>query len=39
MEDQFTMSNRHQELASPEQMASGKDFSNPLMADRLPKTI
>ncbi|GKE08259.1 hypothetical protein Tco_1411810, partial [Tanacetum coccineum] len=30
---------RHQELASPEQMASGKDFSNPLMADSLPKTI
>ncbi|GJS26290.1 hypothetical protein Tco_0486910 [Tanacetum coccineum] len=30
---QFTMSNRHQELASPEQMTSGKDFSNPLMAD------
>ncbi|GJR95000.1 hypothetical protein Tco_0267174 [Tanacetum coccineum] len=34
---QFTMSNRHQELASPEQTASGKDFSNPLMADSLPK--
>ncbi|GJY61907.1 hypothetical protein Tco_0462564 [Tanacetum coccineum] len=34
-----TMSNRHQELASPEQTASGKDFSNPLMADSLPKTI
>ncbi|GKA80234.1 hypothetical protein Tco_0786830 [Tanacetum coccineum] len=33
------MSNRHQELASPEQTASGKDFSNPLMADSLPKTI
>ncbi|GKE91679.1 hypothetical protein Tco_1572774 [Tanacetum coccineum] len=30
---------RYQELASPEQMASGKDFSNPLMADSLPKTI
>ncbi|GJY91986.1 hypothetical protein Tco_0507768 [Tanacetum coccineum] len=30
---------RHQELASPEQTASGKDFSNPLMADSLPKTI
>ncbi|GJT08574.1 hypothetical protein Tco_0843036 [Tanacetum coccineum] len=29
----------HQELASPEQTASGKDFSNPLMADSLPKTI
>ncbi|GKE65265.1 hypothetical protein Tco_1519426 [Tanacetum coccineum] len=36
---QFTMSNRHQELASPEQTASGKDFSKPLMADSLPKTI
>ncbi|GKE84312.1 hypothetical protein Tco_1558054 [Tanacetum coccineum] len=33
------MSNRHQELASPEQTALGKDFSNPLMADSLPKTI
>ncbi|GKD68713.1 hypothetical protein Tco_1322803, partial [Tanacetum coccineum] len=31
----FTMSNRHQELASPEQTTSGKDFSNPLMADTL----
>ncbi|GJU41260.1 hypothetical protein Tco_1194217 [Tanacetum coccineum] len=27
------------ELASPEQTTSGKDFSNPLMADSLPKTI
>ncbi|GJW85528.1 hypothetical protein Tco_0158673 [Tanacetum coccineum] len=36
---QFTMSNRHQELASPEQTASGKDFSNLLMANSLPKTI
>ncbi|GJZ24753.1 hypothetical protein Tco_0562212, partial [Tanacetum coccineum] len=36
---QFTMSNRHQELASPEQTAPGKDFSNSLMADSLPKTI
>ncbi|GKA28382.1 hypothetical protein Tco_0714550 [Tanacetum coccineum] len=33
------MSNRHQELASPEQTASGKAFSNPFMADSLPKTI
>ncbi|GJT00785.1 hypothetical protein Tco_0821954 [Tanacetum coccineum] len=43
------MSNRHQELASPEQTASalaipgqtttGKESSNPLMADSLPKTI
>ncbi|GKA34326.1 putative ribonuclease H-like domain-containing protein [Tanacetum coccineum] len=36
---QFTMSNRHQELSSPKQTALGKDFSNPLMADSLPKTI
>ncbi|GJU52934.1 hypothetical protein Tco_1226648 [Tanacetum coccineum] len=36
---QFTMSNKHQELVGSEQMASGKDFSNPLMADTLPKTI
>ncbi|GKA51175.1 hypothetical protein Tco_0744371 [Tanacetum coccineum] len=36
---QFTMSNRHQELASLEQTASGKDFSNPLMVNSLPKTI
>ncbi|GJS80513.1 hypothetical protein Tco_0730394 [Tanacetum coccineum] len=36
---QFTMSNIHQELASLEQTASGKDFSNPLMVDSLPKTI
>ncbi|GJX96158.1 hypothetical protein Tco_0351956 [Tanacetum coccineum] len=43
------MSNRHQELASPEQTnsalaipgqtATGKESSNPLMADSLPKTI
>ncbi|GJW59300.1 hypothetical protein Tco_0106031 [Tanacetum coccineum] len=26
-------------LASPKQMAHGKDFSNPLMVDSLPKTI
>ncbi|GJX00195.1 putative ribonuclease H-like domain-containing protein [Tanacetum coccineum] len=46
---QFTMSNRHQELASPEQTASelaspkqtalGKDISNPLIVDSLLKTI
>ncbi|GJT49791.1 hypothetical protein Tco_0975948 [Tanacetum coccineum] len=45
---QFTMSNRHQELASPEQTASalaipkqtatGKEISNPFMAGSLPKT-
>nr|GEW54158.1 putative ribonuclease H-like domain-containing protein [Tanacetum cinerariifolium] len=34
---QFTMSNPHQELASLDQMVSGKDSSNPLMADNLPK--
>nr|GEV57954.1 hypothetical protein [Tanacetum cinerariifolium] len=46
----FTMSNTHQELtspgandfckelASPKQTALGKDISNPLMTDRLPKT-
>ncbi|GJZ80719.1 hypothetical protein Tco_0645713 [Tanacetum coccineum] len=28
---QFTMPNRHQELASPEQTTSGKDLSNPLV--------
>nr|GEV88585.1 xylulose kinase-1 [Tanacetum cinerariifolium] len=48
---QFTMSNTHQELASPEangfckeltspkQTALGKDKSNPFMADSLPITI
>ncbi|GJX11688.1 ribonuclease H-like domain-containing protein [Tanacetum coccineum] len=36
---QFTMSNRHQELASPKQMTLGKDFSNPLIVDSLLKTI
>ncbi|GJS98655.1 hypothetical protein Tco_0819825 [Tanacetum coccineum] len=46
---QFTMSNRHQELASPKQTALalaspkqtaiGKDFPNPFMAGSLPKTI
>ncbi|GJR60612.1 hypothetical protein Tco_1502774 [Tanacetum coccineum] len=33
------MSNRHQELSSPEQTATGKDFSNPLIVDSLLKTI
>ncbi|GJY78668.1 hypothetical protein Tco_0484469 [Tanacetum coccineum] len=33
------MYNRHQELASPEQTAFGKDFSNPLIVDSLLKTI
>ncbi|GJR87762.1 putative ribonuclease H-like domain-containing protein [Tanacetum coccineum] len=46
---QFTMSNRHQELASPKQTALtlaslkktaiGKDFPNPFMAGSLSKTI
>ncbi|GJT00388.1 hypothetical protein Tco_0821557 [Tanacetum coccineum] len=30
---------QHQELASLEQTTSGKDFSNPLMADNLPKPL
>ncbi|GJR17933.1 hypothetical protein Tco_0966460 [Tanacetum coccineum] len=34
---QFTMSNSHQELASPEQTTYRKNFLNPLMADSLPK--
>ncbi|GKB08559.1 hypothetical protein Tco_0836871, partial [Tanacetum coccineum] len=33
------MSNRHQELTSPGQTATGKDFSNPLIVDSLLKTI
>ncbi|GJZ47546.1 hypothetical protein Tco_0601378 [Tanacetum coccineum] len=33
------MSNRHQELTSPEQTTTGKDFSNPLIVDSLLKTI
>ncbi|GJW58742.1 hypothetical protein Tco_0105473 [Tanacetum coccineum] len=33
------MSYRHQELTSPEQTATGKDFSNPLIVDSLLKTI
>nr|GEV87938.1 copia protein [Tanacetum cinerariifolium] len=36
---QFTMSNPHQELASPDQTIFGKDLSNPLMADNLPKIV
>nr|GEU70710.1 putative ribonuclease H-like domain-containing protein [Tanacetum cinerariifolium] len=36
---QFTMSNPHMILASPDQMISGKDSSNPLMADNLPKIV
>nr|GEV07103.1 hypothetical protein [Tanacetum cinerariifolium] len=33
------MSNPHQELASPDQTVSGKDSSNPLMADNLPNIV
>nr|GEZ20792.1 hypothetical protein [Tanacetum cinerariifolium] len=33
------MPNPHLELASPDQMISGKDSSNPLMIDNLPKII
>ncbi|GJS19740.1 hypothetical protein Tco_0448372, partial [Tanacetum coccineum] len=33
------MSNRHKELAIPVQTTSGKEFSNPLIADSLLKTI
>nr|GEX57464.1 hypothetical protein [Tanacetum cinerariifolium] len=36
---QFTMSNPHQELTSPDQTVSGKDSSNLLMADNLPKIV
>nr|GFA66138.1 ribonuclease H-like domain, reverse transcriptase, RNA-dependent DNA polymerase [Tanacetum cinerariifolium] len=36
---QFTMSNPHQELASPDQMVSGKDSSNSLMAENLLKIV
>nr|GEW53019.1 hypothetical protein [Tanacetum cinerariifolium] len=36
---QFTMSNPHQELASLDQTVSGKDSSNSLMADNLPKIV
>nr|GEW79987.1 putative ribonuclease H-like domain-containing protein [Tanacetum cinerariifolium] len=36
---QFTMSNPQQEFASPKVTALGKDKSNPLMADNLPKIV
>ncbi|GJY35779.1 hypothetical protein Tco_0421157 [Tanacetum coccineum] len=36
---QSTMSNRHKDWLVQEQTALGKDFSNPLMADNLPKII
>nr|GEV68965.1 hypothetical protein [Tanacetum cinerariifolium] len=38
-QQEFTMSNPHQELISPEQTVSAKDKSNPLMANNLPKII
>nr|GEV05698.1 putative ribonuclease H-like domain-containing protein [Tanacetum cinerariifolium] len=36
---QFTMSNPRQELSSPDQTVSGKDSSNSLTADNLPKIV
>jgi hypothetical protein len=33
------MSDPHQEPTSPEQTATGKYLTNPLMVDSLPKTI
>nr|GEV21950.1 copia protein [Tanacetum cinerariifolium] len=36
---QFTMSNPHQELTSPDQTVFGKDSSNSLMAENLPKNV
>ncbi|GKD86195.1 hypothetical protein Tco_1357349, partial [Tanacetum coccineum] len=36
--DESTMSNRHKDWLVHEQMALGKDFLNPFMADNLPKT-
>ncbi|GJU79233.1 hypothetical protein Tco_1276303 [Tanacetum coccineum] len=36
---QSTMSNRHKDWLVQEQTTLGKDFSNPLMADNLPKII
>ncbi|GJW74218.1 hypothetical protein Tco_0133588 [Tanacetum coccineum] len=35
--DESTMSNRHKDWLVQEQTALGKDFSNPFMADNLPK--
>ncbi|GKA99047.1 hypothetical protein Tco_0826984, partial [Tanacetum coccineum] len=37
--DKSTMSNRHKDWLVQEQTALGKDFSNPFMADNLPKII
>ncbi|GJX98868.1 hypothetical protein Tco_0355887 [Tanacetum coccineum] len=36
---QFTMSNRHKDWLVQEQTTLGKDFSNPFMADNLPKIV
>nr|GEV38124.1 hypothetical protein [Tanacetum cinerariifolium] len=36
---QFTMSNPHYELTSPDQTVSGKDSSNPSMPNNLPKIV
>ncbi|GJT84298.1 hypothetical protein Tco_1058640 [Tanacetum coccineum] len=37
--DESTMSNRHKDWLVQEQTTLGKDFSNPFMADNLPKII
>ncbi|GJR42989.1 putative ribonuclease H-like domain-containing protein [Tanacetum coccineum] len=37
--DESTMSNRHKDWLVQEQTALGKDFSNPFMADNLPKIV
>ncbi|GJV56613.1 hypothetical protein Tco_1457618 [Tanacetum coccineum] len=37
--DESTMSNRHKDWLVQEQTALGKDFSNPFMADNLPKIL
>jgi hypothetical protein len=36
---QSTMSNPHKDWLIQEQMALGKDISNPFMADNLPKIV
>ncbi|GJU38681.1 hypothetical protein Tco_1191638 [Tanacetum coccineum] len=38
-DDRSTMSNRHKDWLVQEQTALGKDFSNPFMADNLPKIV
>ncbi|GJU89486.1 hypothetical protein Tco_1301909 [Tanacetum coccineum] len=37
--EKSTMSNKHKDWLVQEQTALGKDFSNPLMADNLPKIV